>query len=646
MKKRDIPHPSETDALHALYGAEDIRDRLLTMLSMGKNSISERNYALKCRIKSIQSLTKKVSTKTAADYTAMTATDIVGLRILTIHSDELLLATRDFLELVRFGQSEQIGLFAGPHLQDAISEIIVYRSKNNSEPYELVYSVLRTLNVFRNVTDEPLIDMAKATDDKPYSSIHIVCWCVSNHGGRITKIPLEVQIRTVFEDAWNEVDHPLRYKGIRNEIEAMTTDKRRFAESIISQLTTLKSSLENCGKQADEIRSLYRQMSVIFDGVDGAMPTSPSVQFFDIHDNFNVSPNKSEIQETYFDQVVELTKKAEDELALNDKELDERALEFNNSVQNFVAQFDELEVNYRSQDPAAYAADEDFKYFKQMATVALHILSSRINQHFSLGERGIFSQSAIDSALSILLGMERGDFKNDSFVRFRIRQCLERKSPEFLEAAAGKAKEATDLLRDDVRIKNNSILRSIIPRLCGWHLWQLNQNIWEKWENWGSGDAEHTYTDDRQKLLVEAIEVTLDSLQALDNVDCDQKELQNHRRRSLNNLVCYIWELEDIVGNLEIDDIVSKTRVTDLVKEVAEMEVPKSRQLSLLDSLMKANVILDNGAEALSFADQIDLMLEKSENLHSDVQGEIRFVRYAIDRVRKRFEGGTYEITD
>ena len=207
-----------SDTAKALAGSEYVRDKLISLLTIGPRSMGNTYYAIKCRVKSEDSLIEKIKQKKRQpdkrNYNASMVTDIVGLRILTVFSQDLLNATIDFLDFIEFCQSPGIDLFHGNSIDDAVQEIIVYKSKNNRAAYDLVHSRLKQVRLGSKPGGRSKLESLDSSPEQPYSSIHIVCNCVSHYAKAPKIIPLEVQIRTVFEDAWNELDHPLRYKGI------------------------------------------------------------------------------------------------------------------------------------------------------------------------------------------------------------------------------------------------------------------------------------------------------------------------------------------------------------------------------------------------------------------------------------------------
>jgi hypothetical protein len=138
-----------TEVMQALSGADSVREQLLNALAAGPKSFfrSEHIYAIKCRTKSDESLRKKVIDRLRTDksYTAASATDIIGLRFLTLFSDRLPHIVSEFLDFVSFGQHPNIGLFCGATLEDTLQEVIVYSSPPYNPIYRSVYDNLTSM---------------------------------------------------------------------------------------------------------------------------------------------------------------------------------------------------------------------------------------------------------------------------------------------------------------------------------------------------------------------------------------------------------------------------------------------------------------------------------------------------------------------
>ena len=93
----------------------------------------------------------------------------------------------------------------------------------------------------------------------PYSSIHLVLWSVLYQDGFSRRVPVEVQIRSPFEDVWAEVDHRLRYKMRYGDVETLGKEQS-FYSFATAHLTNLKGQLNYCSNTADLIDRHVREL--------------------------------------------------------------------------------------------------------------------------------------------------------------------------------------------------------------------------------------------------------------------------------------------------------------------------------------------------------------------------------------------------
>jgi len=385
----------------ALSGSEYIRDRLLSLLFVGPRNIGNSYYAIKCRVKSEESLGEKIRKKKdeGRAYSAASATDIVGLRILTIYSQDLINACVDFLDFISFCQRSEISLFAGQEIDDAIREIIIYKSNNNTEAYDLVHSRLQRIPLRPKPDGSPKLVLQPATQDQPYSSIHILCTCLSHYARAPKRIPLEVQIRTIFEDAWNEVDHPLRYKGIRQKLDKLKGGNKDQANNLINRLKVLKSSVENAGSQADNIRDYYQIFNEGLKVTSGlANRDIPATASFGLkHFRFG-GFKRPDLLVSFLDIDKDLNQIFSVKYAEAAKEIES----FKRRSADVITALEGLRASYESQHPAQAAADADFHYFARMQEALVRTWRARLAR-FVAAKESLEFQTEIGEALKIYI---------------------------------------------------------------------------------------------------------------------------------------------------------------------------------------------------------------------------------------------------
>lgn len=141
-------------------------------------------YSTKCRIKTVDSIYLKTKRK---NTTLDKITDYAGLRILCLFEEDLSIVHGKLLEIMK---KENL----------SITNFKIYNFKDDYFRKKFI-TTLQT--AFPNIT-EPEVDEKLSG----YKSIHYIV--TINHGGYIC--PLEIQLRTLLQDVWGELEHALSYK--------------------------------------------------------------------------------------------------------------------------------------------------------------------------------------------------------------------------------------------------------------------------------------------------------------------------------------------------------------------------------------------------------------------------------------------------
>ncbi len=130
----------QKDAQDVIENADSLRELLLIWINQGEQDLASKAYAIKSRVKDEGSLIRKVIYKIEQEskpkYTAYSATDIVGLRLLALNNDSLPTLVEAFVTFVISCQARNLNLFAGKQPYEAFKEIKLYQSKNNLSVYE------------------------------------------------------------------------------------------------------------------------------------------------------------------------------------------------------------------------------------------------------------------------------------------------------------------------------------------------------------------------------------------------------------------------------------------------------------------------------------------------------------------------------
>lgn len=148
-------------------------------------------YLTRGRVKSREGAYLK--TKRKNKRTAQDITDLIGIRVLC---------------------------FVEQNLIDAYKYMLKYLNKNSLEITEVIIYLVDTDTRYKSVLEEVLevnhsVKFIDASDKKSgYQSIHITGFFSNDDTTSIEedKIPYEVQIRTLLQDVWGELEHKLAYK--------------------------------------------------------------------------------------------------------------------------------------------------------------------------------------------------------------------------------------------------------------------------------------------------------------------------------------------------------------------------------------------------------------------------------------------------
>lgn len=222
--------------------------------NLERKGITGECYLYKSRVKSTEDLLEKICRKRdegKKDYNLASITDVVGFRFVTLYRREI----GDILEtilnaikpaLTSNGEKMKVLAEADPFSVNHIIETIIYPGNNPGHELNRWQTSFETIlgEKAKNGIAENKIEH---TDPAyKYTSIHIVIMSAEN-------IPIEIQIRSVFEDAWAELNHKIRY---RKDSGKSTAYEINNPDLITHMLDNMKGFVDNCADYADLI---YRE---------------------------------------------------------------------------------------------------------------------------------------------------------------------------------------------------------------------------------------------------------------------------------------------------------------------------------------------------------------------------------------------------
>lgn len=594
----------------ALNGSDYVRDKLLALTSIGPRSLYEQVYAIKVRVKSLESLAGKVALKRIEgrkDYSARNVTDIVGMRLLCLYAEDLPRATKSLISFLRFCQYPEIKLIEGESLDDGIHEIRIYKSANTSRIYDTIFRDCLKLNLQeKNEKGEKKISLIEAkSGESTYSSIHFVIFCLSHSSGEPKRVPLEVQVRTVFEDTWGEIDHSLKYKGALPQNGKIPPRIVPFHDQNKKLLEQLKTFLEESGNLAESIRGGYQ---AIFDQL------SRSKKFdgepFVLTDAYRSAP--SQIDKKTRDSIPpEVSKELDDLLVEIDvirNQIDQPllsvrdakvSLQLMEELQHRFETFRETIGANRSAPPPELVG---IYYIIGMEIGILCIWRSKVSRHFSINPLDA-DIDLLKSAQNEYITLEQiNHLRADPVLNFRLGLIMhEIGLPEHSDFFLYRA---FDNLGEDESI-STTIMPSVIANFLSFSIWLKRARL--HLLAISSGDPRINSSDQRA-IVAEAFFYCLVSLRTIPLNTFDPTASNRMRLNVSNNTICYLWELRDLSRDefefqelieevlLEVSDWISvhfpvlkpsKLPFSEMAEDVRKAHESEEHKRRFSDTLMK-----------------------------------------------------------
>lgn len=234
------------DALLISRAAENAEKEVLDILKSAK--MREKSYAYKSRVKPWEKLLSKVAIKKQdnPEYELSSVTDVLGLRVVTLFRQDMVEVVNTLLTLIE----NRDDLKPNPFIKNRIEEAIIFTPSIGSDP--VISQIISKINSFEFTSN---IEVKERSSAARYSSIHLVAYLdrdVPDYSDTNYKIPIEIQIRTVFEDAWGEIDHTYGYQGRTGK----SNLKLNNPTLVENNLLTLKKFVDSCAEYADNIRDI------------------------------------------------------------------------------------------------------------------------------------------------------------------------------------------------------------------------------------------------------------------------------------------------------------------------------------------------------------------------------------------------------
>jgi ppGpp synthetase/RelA/SpoT-type nucleotidyltranferase len=552
----------EKEASLALSGAEYVRQKLNALAGLGPVSLYSQVYAIKLRVKSIDSLVKKTidRRKKKPTYSPADATDLVGMRLLSIYANDLPNVVLSVLSFIKFCQTPSIQVMSGSTLDDTIQEIKVYKSSQTERIYDSIYDIFLKLRLSEyNKKGEKKVSLITYRDSaKSYSSVHILCECTSYSSGAPKAVPVEIQIRTIFEDTWGEIDHQLEYKLIQALGKQMPARFKDLHRTFKDLLDNLKVQLEQAGNNAEKLRDGYSKIydSIVTKSNNSAGP----MKIMDIYlgDSFRTElisiSSKNSSLKPKIDAVINSYAQIERRIVgsidnyFNGKKII-------SSINNYISVINNLPHSYND----SLNDDSYLFYFVKMETAICRLWQGLIIAHFEPQSFSKYNQK-YKEAQDIYFELEQlSAFKNDPFLLFRLSVILDilgehDVSEMFLFRSIESLGQSTTI--------NNPQFYVLIPHLMGMKNWERRSRLLEV----GVKNGSPRINKGEQISLIEgAIYYGLYALCNLHKNKIDENLNKELVLKLNNNLICYSWELRDLCQSSKefsnrIKDIITQLR--------------------------------------------------------------------------------------
>jgi ppGpp synthetase/RelA/SpoT-type nucleotidyltranferase len=291
----------ETDLLREMAdaAAEPLKD---LMGIFATNPVIKRiTYTLRSRIKRHTTCIKKVEHKREKKphYGPESLMDVAGARLVTRYRLDIPDALRTVCDLVATG--------AHPLKKGQLKEAVIFLTTNAQGKPDASNVDQEVISIIRERFPALHIEEREGT----YSGLHVVVRLEADQQENVPApyehgIPVEIQIRSVFEDAWAEIDHVAVYKpdGKITKTKGAATNGARMR--IEAQVELLKKIVDAAAGHADTIKRMTVEPDSPSSGESGSVTKSLSAatDVGKILDQFGIPRRVS-------DPLVELVEKRE-----------------------------------------------------------------------------------------------------------------------------------------------------------------------------------------------------------------------------------------------------------------------------------------------------------------------------------------------
>lgn len=564
------------------------------MAALDRSDIFSLCYAKKSRIKKEHKLIEKVriKTKKKPHYSLSDITDVIGIRFVTLFRNEIPIVCEKLIEIL----FHEAPLVPNPFVKGCTEEIIIYTTDEHNGLNNTIIEILTEKGI-------PSELIKTQFSQEGYSSIHIVTRlqhgvpCISC-GTKEYSIPVEIQIRTVFEDAWGEIDHKFGYV-IRQGKESGIPIQNQT--NVLGDLKILKKFTDACTDYADFISTQAMPSDQKTADAERVVSVNADSELIKTFERFGVEQDDIDL---YI-----LARKNR----IHGQEAEKRSR--GGGVTTLLQTAESFKTISSKYTPEMVDFNDKKNY--------LIFYYSKMNEAICLLSTN--QKEQVQSALNIYLALEQYDqFKVFPLLQFRLGQAHGKMGQN--NRAIAKLKATQNLL---IAVEKDGYQPTILfPKADYDHIKQylpimLGYELWKKADTINVVDSQRAV--EKINILKDAYMTTQEGS---DSVNRDKIHTMN------NNLLYYSFDIKKILK--EYPDIVDKK---DKVLEEAISSLPqylekiemhiktkKSENLLTLDTLMRVYDFLEDGEKAKPIAIQIidiGLDTEKNKSFDRDVVWEI-----------------------
>ncbi|WP_201549886.1 hypothetical protein [Psychrobacter fjordensis] len=533
MIKKDVNNGHDDDSGKAQFINLKAKESQQTIINyINSHNISNICYAYKSRVKTESGLIEKTERKKTEkkEYCLEDITDVIGLRFVVLFKKDIVSVINEVISIL-VNSKESNNPFLGCSIAESIYYIGDVASSNITSDLE---------NSFLSINKKIKVQGIK----EGYSSFHIVCLLDTKHSSILRhgyQLPVEIQIRTVFEDAWGEIDHRHRY-GITKSKDPTTHP------TLSKHLSLLKKFVDACVDYADIIVEESRieinpkNSAKILDNPKDL--DNPRLLFGENIDD--------KILETY----IKLTEEREAAILQGD------SVELANCAQRFL----NLRTDYL-----------DSKSLDSFDNFAFHSCCNEALCHLSIND-----ELNLISAKNLYLVLHKMD-KNNCLVAMRLGQALGKTGE--IDRGISYLKNSFELaqLNDSVFSVKDSDISYVLaktPKVAGYYIWLKIESL--------------QVESDSSKIIPMYLEAYQHTLKGLDYIDQNGDDFIDYT----NNLLFYLTKLYEITDSVEYADLLSKEL---RALEVSFSDLGDA-DAKTLDTFLRAYIVLKDKTSFLSCA--------------------------------------------